>query len=518
MLTGLKPFSGDSVTTIIYRILNEYPKQPQFVNEAIPAELGAVLMRALEKEPSRRYQTGLQFAHALQANSEAVVNASMAMAATMPVPIIRPGAFVPAAEPGGSTTAKTHRPATSEERPRPGAAPAVEPAVEAASAKPQRNARPAVATAAQQRVAGRRFPTAFIFLGLIALVLFFPVTGNKSDGWGAGGADGLPPFQQTASIVAGMPAGPGSGAAGGPGAGAANRNGTAEAAAGLPPIAVPGGVETVTRTIRSDPPGARIYVDDVEVPGGEVTIPATDTAVHTVVAENDCFIEKKEVRLDKDKPIVIALETPKVTQVPVDSEPAGATILLDGKPSGRVTPAELTLDACGAHEVKLSLDGYKSASSALSGKDGSLTLRLAPIPKGFVKVTASYPVEVYEKGRKVGLGGQPIRLTSGRHELIVRNDGLFVDKKITVNVPEDRTITTDAALPAVGRLTVLTSPGNCTISLNGRDIGAPPINDLQVAAGVYKVRAVYVPTGESKEATITVPADGSARVPFKFTP
>jgi hypothetical protein len=74
------------------------------------------------------------------------------------------------------------------------------------------------------------------------------------------------------------------------------------------------------------------------------------------------------------------------------------------------------------------------------------------------------------------------------------------------------------ALPALGRVTILASPSNCIISIDGRELGPPPINDQPLASGTYTVRAVYVPTGETKESKVTIPSGGSVRVPFKFTP
>jgi hypothetical protein len=85
-------------------------------------------------------------------------------------------------------------------------------------------------------------------------------------------------------------------------------------------------------------------------------------------------------------------------------------------------------------------------------------------------------------------------------------------------VQADKVLAPDAGLPGVGTLTVLASPSNCTISLNGHDLGPPPINDFRVAAGAYTIKAVYVPTGETKETSVTITAGGGTRVPFKFSP
>ena len=57
MLTGEKPFPGQSVTTVIYKIVNEDPIQPRQLNPAVHPGLNDIVMRALAKEPELRYQS-----------------------------------------------------------------------------------------------------------------------------------------------------------------------------------------------------------------------------------------------------------------------------------------------------------------------------------------------------------------------------------------------------------------------------------------------------------------------------
>jgi serine/threonine protein kinase len=56
MLTGEKPFPGQSVTTVIYKIVNEDPIPPRQLNPSIHPGLNDIVMRALVKEPEVRYQ------------------------------------------------------------------------------------------------------------------------------------------------------------------------------------------------------------------------------------------------------------------------------------------------------------------------------------------------------------------------------------------------------------------------------------------------------------------------------
>jgi eukaryotic-like serine/threonine-protein kinase len=58
MLTGEKPFVGQNVTTIIYKIVNENPIAPRDLDVTVHPSLSAIVTRALAKSPEERYQSG----------------------------------------------------------------------------------------------------------------------------------------------------------------------------------------------------------------------------------------------------------------------------------------------------------------------------------------------------------------------------------------------------------------------------------------------------------------------------
>jgi eukaryotic-like serine/threonine-protein kinase len=57
MVTGEKPFPGQNITTVIYKIVNEEPVPPKQVDPSIHVGISAVIMRALAKDPDTRYQS-----------------------------------------------------------------------------------------------------------------------------------------------------------------------------------------------------------------------------------------------------------------------------------------------------------------------------------------------------------------------------------------------------------------------------------------------------------------------------
>lgn len=57
MLTGRKPFDGDTPVAIALKHMQSVPKRPSELNETIPEGLEQIVLRAMQKEPSARYQT-----------------------------------------------------------------------------------------------------------------------------------------------------------------------------------------------------------------------------------------------------------------------------------------------------------------------------------------------------------------------------------------------------------------------------------------------------------------------------
>ena len=57
MLTGEKPFPGENITTVIYKIVNEDPIPPQRIDPSIHPSISAITLKALAKEPEARYQS-----------------------------------------------------------------------------------------------------------------------------------------------------------------------------------------------------------------------------------------------------------------------------------------------------------------------------------------------------------------------------------------------------------------------------------------------------------------------------
>ena len=66
MVTGKLPFEADSAVTIALKHIQEEPVPPKSLNSRIPDSLNTLILKAIEKDPNKRYQTAKEFINDLQ--------------------------------------------------------------------------------------------------------------------------------------------------------------------------------------------------------------------------------------------------------------------------------------------------------------------------------------------------------------------------------------------------------------------------------------------------------------------
>jgi eukaryotic-like serine/threonine-protein kinase len=66
MLTGCRPFAGASQAEVMRQVMHDTPRAPCAVNPALPPAFDDLLMRALSRRPSARFQTAALFVDALR--------------------------------------------------------------------------------------------------------------------------------------------------------------------------------------------------------------------------------------------------------------------------------------------------------------------------------------------------------------------------------------------------------------------------------------------------------------------
>src|SRR5205823_6320829 len=64
MVVGQIPFSGETPIAVYWKQIRDEPPLPSQINPAVPRSIERVILRALEKQPGRRYQTANELAQA----------------------------------------------------------------------------------------------------------------------------------------------------------------------------------------------------------------------------------------------------------------------------------------------------------------------------------------------------------------------------------------------------------------------------------------------------------------------
>ncbi len=181
-----------------------------------------------------------------------------------------------------------------------------------------------------------------------------------------------------------------------------------------------------------------------------------------------------------------------VRTIRVDSQPAGASVTLNGKDTSEVTPAPVSLPGEGPHTLRLAKRGFTAEDVTLTAEDIargtiSVTLSAVEVPRVAVSVRSAYPVAVFSGSQQLADEGTSHDLTiaSGTRLRVVAPE-MMLDAAIAVG---SRPVQYSA--PAVGYLTVLTNRyETCTVKIKERQLGFPPINKKAIVAGDYRVDLV----------------------------
>src|SRR5579862_6072894 len=65
MVCGMRPFTGESHMAVLYKQIHERPRDPRFHRPDVPDYLADLILKALEKKPERRFQSGQEMAKAM---------------------------------------------------------------------------------------------------------------------------------------------------------------------------------------------------------------------------------------------------------------------------------------------------------------------------------------------------------------------------------------------------------------------------------------------------------------------
>jgi len=374
MLTGEKPYTGEHLTTVVYKIVAEEPPAPHRINASLGSGIEGVLRKALSKKAEGRFSTCQEFTEALE-------KACAANAGWQSLPR------------GGSLNAPT----------------VVDKAIAAPALPPGRRARQAELTSSGTTEHTRGQRSGFLpFLAaiLMAAALLAIVAWEVKPSWllsaiGSTEKAAAPieqPKPQTQTPAAPPPApvtveSPANNkpspmppaADSGPPAGVAEKPPAPQIPAKAAPQSEPRAETPVRRappprvfsepqqiTVMSNPKGAVASLD-----GQPDTACATPCKLEAAPGRHTLELNKAGYDVERREVVVgsSAVEVPEVVMRSVEgtlmlsSDPAGAAILVNGKRQSKTTPAQIQL-APGSYEITVEWKNGKQATKPVQIKDG----------------------------------------------------------------------------------------------------------------------------------------------------
>ena len=350
LVTGEKPFAGESMTTLLFKIVKEEPIAPKQINPSLGWPVDVVLNRAMAKNPSERYATCSDFA-------QAFTNACNSSKGWAPLP------------PGGR-----HDLPTMYDKPRAAAANAPRPATPSPPApefipeavpdpKPLRILR---------TIAVVVLAAGFVSLAMVGAFNYFnsrfmeapapktepapPVVDTQKPSPtetpalpDAKPPEPVAPAEKTAPTVVDSPPG--------------------EHATAPVPRTPP---EYPTRLV-SVPSGAILTIDSnpsltCKTPCDLNLTPGRHTLASSLAGYRSAL---RIFELPKESEITMHLEATSGT-VMIRSDPPGGAILIDGKLRVEKTPALITLPT-GSHKIEVAKEGFRNFVEVLEIKDAVIT-------------------------------------------------------------------------------------------------------------------------------------------------
>jgi serine/threonine-protein kinase len=476
LVTGEKPFPGQDITTVIYKIVNENPIPPRELNPSIHAGLSYVICKALAKSPEERFQTCGELADDLKNFKylgEAVAPSATMLLGVPPVrstDLERTAGLAPVKSPAPPLAPAEAALTASIQRPSPEPAPVQVIAPVPAYEKP------------------RTLPMVWILTALLGVVIL-----------GIFGGAGYWYLHK-----------------------------------GKPQVANPALGQL---RVESNIPGAWVSVDGESGPNWVTpcTIPDLSPGSHQVVVSKEGYANYQQaVTIEGGKTnsvtaSLLAQAAPAAASKPPAEQAAG----VKGKPStkGSGTPVATAPpvpsgQGPGAAPLRSASGGGPGAAplpSASGGGPGATSL-----PSASGQAPAAAPamgkllVTANVAGAKIWVDGNSepgwvtpysstINGSAGPHQVVISKDG-YSNYQQLVTLEGGKTSRVDAQLsPATGEVLVITTPPGLEVLIDGKSVGpSPALVTVVVGSHKYTVkRAGWDPY----EGTITV--SNGARVTVK---
>jgi eukaryotic-like serine/threonine-protein kinase len=189
------------------------------------------------------------------------------------------------------------------------------------------------------------------------------------------------------------------------------------------PAVIPGQM-----TINSTPEGAEVHIDGRTDPSWitPFNLPGLAPGQHSVtVARAGYAPETRTIDVASGSKSFLVIQLAQLTAAAaITSQPAGAEIFVDGKDTGRVTPAQISVDKAGPHTFVVKKQGYLEETSSASLQAGQI-FHFAPSLKALgsaddIKLGGKFK-KLFGGGETAGMGAVSVKTQPKGAQVAVNN-------------------------------------------------------------------------------------------------
>ena len=276
---------------------------------------------------------------------------------------------------------------------------------------------------------------------------------------------------------------------------------------------------TGTLVVQSNPAGVQVFVDGKEY-GQTPARFAVPVGPHILELRGRGVPRVMNVNVTAGAEVSQYLEfanTPETGSLRVETQPAGAKVMVDGTDRG-VAPVTINDLLPGDHEVILQTP-IASARHVVSVQAGGTASIVTPVASattaagpvsGWLTVKAPFSLEIREEGRIVGTtDADRLMLAAGPHTIELVNETLGYRVSRTVQVMPGKVASLAVDLPK-GVVHLNATPW-AEVWVDGQRVGETPIGNLSIPIGPHEVVFRHPQFGEKRHA-ISVTMSGPTRV------
>jgi len=278
-----------------------------------------------------------------------------------------------------------------------------------------------------------------------------------------------------------------------------------------------------TIVVRSDPPGASVFLDGtrLEDPTPTVIQKVTAGEKYKIRVEKEGFRAWSEiVEPEPDKSLTIeASLTRLLGTIVVRSIPPGASVFLDGTRLEDPTPTVIQKVTVGErHKIRVEKEGFKPWVETVEVKpDKSLSVqasltKVVPKPSlsGEIRISSAPPgAKVYLNDQDMGRN-TPTRLSGlspGKHKLKLKKEGYKVwEDEVIVRASEPFDLSGVKLQEAFGELNLHVSPW-ADVYYKGEKLGTTPLANIRFQEGFHKLVLKNPLLNIEKEVTVKIVAN-----------